>query len=118
MMSSRTSKFRAPPTNHNQPLNTMPHTPKPETIEDQTAQAVDPATPCSPLDEDRSDEADYCLEAYEEAASHLEILAEDLEAGLEKNCLLRVAGTIRKTGRLAYGPDLCHDPDAQRANSD
>jgi hypothetical protein len=26
----------------------MPHTPKPETIEGQTAQAVDPATSCSP----------------------------------------------------------------------
>ena len=76
------------------------------------------AVPCSPLDDDRSVEADYCLDAYEEAASHLEILAEDLEAGLEKNCLLRVAGPIRKTGRLAYGPDLCHDPDAQRANAE
>lgn len=31
----------------------MPHTPKPETIEDQTAKAVDPATPCSALDEQR-----------------------------------------------------------------
>jgi hypothetical protein len=96
----------------------MPHTPKPETNEVPTAQAVDPAAICSPLDNDRSDEADYCLEAYEEAASHLEILAEDLEQGLEKNCLLRVAGTIRKTGRLAYRPDLCHDPDAQRANAE
>lgn len=96
----------------------MPSTPKPETNEVQTGQAVAPAAICSPLDDDRSDEADYCLEAYEEAANHLETLAEDLEQGLEKNCLLRVAGTIRKTGRLAYGPDLCHDPDAQRANVD
>lgn len=28
----------------------MPHTPKPETIEGQTAKAVDPATSCSPAD--------------------------------------------------------------------
>ncbi len=35
------------PTNHNQPLNIMPHTPKPDIIEDQTAKAVAPATPCS-----------------------------------------------------------------------
>ena len=40
----RTPKFRAPPTNHNQPPNTMTPIPKPETIEDQTAKAVDPAT--------------------------------------------------------------------------
>lgn len=94
----------------------MPHTPELKTNEVQTAEAVDPAAICSPLDDDRSDEASYCLEAYEEASRHLEMLAEDLEAGLETNCLLRVAGTIRKVGRLAYGPDLCHDPDAQRAN--
>ncbi len=63
--------------------------------------------------DDQKDEADYCSEAYEEAAKHLEALADNLETGLEKNCLLRVAGTIRKAGRLAYGPDLCYDQDMQ-----
>ena len=96
----------------------MPHSPKPETNEVPTAQAVEPAAICSPLDNDRSDATDYCLEAYEEAASHVEILAKDLEQGVKKNCLLRVARTIRKTGSLAYGPDLRHDPDAQRSNTD
>ena len=50
MNSSRiTDKAQAPPTNQKLPTHTMPTESKSETIEDQTAQAVDPAAICSPL---------------------------------------------------------------------
>ncbi len=47
----RTDKAQAPPTRKtNQPTPIMPHTPKPETTEDQTAEAVGLAALCSASD--------------------------------------------------------------------
>lgn len=65
----------------------------------------------SKLDADKKYAADYSLAAFEEAAGHLADLADNLERGLEKTSLLRVAKVIQKTGRLAYGPDLSCEPD-------
>lgn len=56
--------------------------------------------------EDRDDECGHKLAAFEEAARHLDALAETLERGMEKTCLIKVAASIRSTGRLAYGPLL------------
>lgn len=46
---ARTDKAQAPPTRNQKTPHTMPHTPEPETNEDQTAKAVDPAAICSAL---------------------------------------------------------------------
>jgi hypothetical protein len=69
------------------------------------------AANCSALHEARDDECDHKLAAFEEAARHLEEIAEDLERGMEKTCLIKVAASIRSTGRLAYGHPLAEPND-------
>lgn len=76
--------------------------------------SVDQQQACSALREDRDDECDHKLSAFEEAARHLDELAEDLERGMEKTCLIKVAASIRSTGRLAYGHPLVEPPSHKR----
>lgn len=59
-----------------------------------------------PEHEDALDEREYIGDAFHEAASHLESLAVDLETGLEKNCLIKVAESIRKAPSLSLYPSF------------
>lgn len=50
----------------------------------------------------QEDEQEHIENAKEEAARHLEELAEDLETGLERTCLLRVASRIRLMDKTSH----------------